>query len=160
MVVRLQLSALKQNKWYEYVVRFVLGGLATVGAGLVAAEFGPEAGGLFLAFPAILCASATLIETHERQRKEKKGLQGIQRGRSAAALDAAGAAWGSVGLASFGLVIWALAPHSAVISLCLGLIAWLSVSILMWRLRRELRTTRVAPDASRTRSSPKASRRA
>jgi hypothetical protein len=31
-------------------------------AGLVADIFGPATGGLFLAFPAIFCASVTLIE--------------------------------------------------------------------------------------------------
>ena len=36
MVVRVKLSALKQGHWYEYVVRFALGGLATVVAGAVA----------------------------------------------------------------------------------------------------------------------------
>lgn len=76
MIVRAKLSALKQGHWYEYLVRFALGGLATVVAGLVADIWGPAAGGLFLAFPAIFCASATLIEKHERERKEKKGLQG------------------------------------------------------------------------------------
>jgi hypothetical protein len=54
------------------------------------------AGGLFLAFPAIFCASATLIEKHERERKEEKGLQGKERGQDAAVLDAAGAGLGSV----------------------------------------------------------------
>ena len=37
MVVRVKWSALKQSRWYEYVLRFVLGGLATVMAGAVAA---------------------------------------------------------------------------------------------------------------------------
>jgi hypothetical protein len=49
-------------------VRFALGGFATVAAGLVADLWGPAAGGLFLAFPAIFCATATLIEKHERER--------------------------------------------------------------------------------------------
>jgi hypothetical protein len=34
----------------------------------------PVVGGLFLAFPAIFPASATLIEKHVRERKEKAGL--------------------------------------------------------------------------------------
>jgi hypothetical protein len=76
MVVHIKLSALRESQWHEYLVRFVLGGLATVFAGVVADIYGSEAGGLFLAFPAIFCASATLIEKHERQRKEEKGMQG------------------------------------------------------------------------------------
>jgi Protein of unknown function (DUF3147) len=79
MVVRVNWQALRQSRWYEYILRFGLGGLATAIAGLVAQFFGPEAGGLFLAFPAILGASATLIEKHERERKKKLGLAGQRR---------------------------------------------------------------------------------
>jgi Protein of unknown function (DUF3147) len=68
MVVHFKLSALKQRRPYEYLVRFALGRLATVVAGLIADWTGPEAGGLMLAFPAIFCSSATLIEKHERER--------------------------------------------------------------------------------------------
>jgi hypothetical protein len=53
---------------------------------------------LFLAFPAVFCASATLIEKHERDRKQKAGLPGTRRGRQA---DALGAAIGSFGLLGF-----------------------------------------------------------
>jgi Protein of unknown function (DUF3147) len=142
MVVRLNWSALKQSRWYEYIVRFGLGGLATAMAGLVAQSFGPETGGLFLAFPAIFGASATLIEKHERERKEKPGLPGRRRGTDAAALDAAGASLGSVGLAAFGLSIWLLAPGLHFVSLALGSVAWLLVSVSSWRLRRRVRIVR------------------
>ena len=53
----------------------------TVVAGLIAARFGPVIGGLFLAFPAIFPASATLIEKHVRERKEKAGLPGAAAAR-------------------------------------------------------------------------------
>jgi hypothetical protein len=142
MVVRVNWSALKQGHWYEYVLRFVLGGLATALAGAVAQFFGPEAGGLFLAFPAIFCASATLIERHERERKQKLGLSGYRRGTEAAALDAAGAGLGSTGLAAFGLGVWLFAPTLAFASLALSAVAWLLVSVLLWRLRREVRVVR------------------
>jgi hypothetical protein len=141
MIVRAKLSALKESKWYEYRVRFALGGLATVVTGIIADTFGPTVGGLFLAFPAIFCASATLIEKHERQRKQEKGLKGDLRGKSAAALDAAGAGWGSIGLATFALAIWWLAEWSAAGSLLFASMAWLAVGMMLWRLRRELRIT-------------------
>jgi Protein of unknown function (DUF3147) len=83
MIVQFKPSALGQTRWYEYLVRFVLGGAMTVVAGLIAARFGPEIGGLFLAFPAIVPASATLIEKHVRERKEKAGLPGARRGKEA-----------------------------------------------------------------------------
>ena len=112
MIVQFKPSALRQTRWYEYLVRFVLGGAMTVIAGLIAARFGPVIGGLFLAFPAIFPASATLIEKHVRERKEKAGLPGARRGKEAAALDASGAALGSFGLAAFGLVIWLMIVRS------------------------------------------------
>jgi Protein of unknown function (DUF3147) len=137
MIVRLKWSALRQSRWYEYGLRFVLGGLATAMAGAVAAFFGPETGGLFLAFPAVLYASATLIEKHERERKQKLGLRGHRRGTEAAALDAAGAGLGSIGLAAFGLAIWYLAPALAFASLAPASVAWLLVSVFLWQLRRQ-----------------------
>lgn len=79
MLVKLSSSALKQTRWYEYGVRFLLGGLATVLTGVVSSRFGVSVGGLFLALPAVFCASATLIESHERRAKEKAGLSGARR---------------------------------------------------------------------------------
>lgn len=144
-MVHLKTAALKQSSWYEHGLRFGLGGLTTVVTGLIAQYFGPEIGGLFLAFPAIFCASTTLIEKHERRRKQEKGLRGERRGRQAAALDAAGAAWGSAALVAFGLAIWALGPMSAFGSLCLAVIAWFGVAVLAWRIRRKLRIIYAKP---------------
>jgi len=141
MLVHLKFEGLKQSRWTEHAVRFALGGLATVLAGAVASFYGPETGGLFLAFPAIFCASATLIEKHERKRKEQKGLPGARRGREAAALDSVGAAWGSVGLVTFGICVWWLAEPSPLLSLVIASVAWLVVACAMWWLRRLLRVT-------------------
>ncbi|MGB8325560.1 MAG: DUF3147 family protein [Candidatus Acidiferrum sp.] len=138
MIVQFKPSALRQMRWYEYLVRFVLGGAMTVVAGLIAARFGPVIGGLFLAFPAIFPASATLIEKHVRERKENAGLPGARRGKEAAALDAAGAVLGSFGLAAFGLVIWLMVVQSATWALVLATISWFAVALLGWRVRRWL----------------------
>ena len=138
MIVQLNLSALRDTRWYEYLIRFALGGAMTVIAGFIAARFGPIVGGLFLAFPAIFPASATLIEKHVRERKEKAGLAGARRGKEAAALDAAGAALGSFGLAVFALVIWLLIERAPSLALVLATVAWLAVAVLAWMLRRWL----------------------
>jgi hypothetical protein len=138
MIVHLKLSALRQTRWYEYLIRFVLGGAMTVAAGLIASHWGALIGGLFLAFPAIFPASATLIEKHTRQRKEKAGLPGARRGKEAAALDAAGAALGSIGLAIFALVVWLMIERSAVAALIVATAAWLAVSVLAWLARKWL----------------------
>lgn len=92
-----------------------------------------------MAFPAIFCASATLIEKHERERKEQKGLKGAERGRSAAALDAVGAGLGSAALAAFGAVIWFFAREAAAGSFVLAMIVWFTVAASLWRLRRFVR---------------------
>ena len=57
MIVHLNLPALRDTHWYEYLIRFVLGGAMIVITGLMAVRLGPIAGGLFLAFPAIFPAS-------------------------------------------------------------------------------------------------------
>ena len=137
MKVTVDLSALGKTKWYEYAVRFVFGGIVTVLAGLIAKNFGPGVGGLFLAFPAIFPAGATLIEKHEKQKKEQAGINGTQRGRTAAGLDAAGAAIGTVGLLCFALLVWQLiTSYQTWIVLTAATFAWLTVSVLIWYLRK------------------------
>ena len=157
MPVHFKPQALRQSRWTEHVLRFGLGGLATVLAGAIAKIWGPATGGLFLAFPAIFCASATLIEKHERKRKEQRGLAGRERGRSAAALDAAGAGLGSMALAMFGVCVWLLAETSPALSLCLAAFAWLLVAASMWWLRRFVRVTRQAGAKRHLERSPQAS---
>ena len=139
MLVKLSSSSLKRTRWYEYGIRFVLGGLATVLTGLVGAHFGESVGGLFLALPAVFCASATLIESHERRAKEKAGLNGRRRGQQAAALDAAGAGLGSIGLAAFAAVFSITVPASTVVAFVAAIATWAAVSVSIWWLRRKLR---------------------
>jgi hypothetical protein len=138
MIVRLKFSALRETHWYEYLIRFGLGGAMTIIAGLIPSRFGPVVGGLFLAFPAIFPASATLVEKHVWKRKEKAGLAGARRGKEAAALDAAGATLGSFGLVAFGLILWAMIDRTPMLALFLAAIAWLAVAVLAWTLRRRL----------------------
>ena len=138
MIVKFKLSAVSHTRWYEYAIRFVLGGAMTVIAGLIADHFGSVVGGLFLAFPAIFPASATLVEKHVRLNKEKKGLSGARRGKQAAALDAVGATLGSFGLSAFGLVIWLLIAASPAWALMLAAFSYLGVAISAWWVRRLL----------------------
>lgn len=142
MPVKLSLSGLKATRWYEYVVRFVLGGAATVLAGAIAKSFGTSVGGLFLALPAIFCASATLIEAHERRAKESAGLRGDRRGRQAAALDAAGAGLGSIGLMAFAAVFFLTVTSSVAFAFVAALLVWAVVSLAAWWVRRKLRVVR------------------
>ena len=45
--------------------------------GIIAKKFGPGMGGLFLAFPAIFPARATLVEKHEKEKKQQAGMEGV-----------------------------------------------------------------------------------
>jgi hypothetical protein len=79
MVIRVDASAIQRTRWYELGARSALGGLITLGAGLIAKAYGPAIGGLFLAFPAIFPASTTLLAKDEREKKERKGPPGAAR---------------------------------------------------------------------------------
>jgi Protein of unknown function (DUF3147) len=144
MLVKLSSSSLRQTRWYEYGVRFLLGGFATVFAGIVSTRFGVSAGGLFLALPAIFCASVTLIEAHEIKRKRKKGLAGERRGREAAGLDTAGAALGSIGMLAFAATFYLLVLHSVAIAFMVATASWLVVAVAAWWVRRKLRIAATA----------------
>src|SRR6202161_3840717 len=110
MIVKLQLSALRQTRWYELALRILFGGLATVLTGLVAKSSGPVVAGLFLAFPAIFPATATLVEKHTKERRRKAGLDGTLRAADAVAIEARGATIGSVGLFVFLRGCWSPFP--------------------------------------------------
>jgi hypothetical protein len=134
MLLRLSPSSLKEGRWYEYLSRFILGGAATVFAGLMSSVFGASIGGLFLAMPVIFCASATLIERHEIRRKREAGLSGARRGREAAALEAAGAAVGSIGMLAFALFFWLTIEVCTHLAFLGAAIAWTFVSVVAWWL--------------------------
>ena len=140
MKVHADFSALRRTKWYEYAIRFLFGGIVTAITGLIAKKFGPEVGGLFLAFPAIFPATATLIEKHEKQKKQRKGLNGTKRGRLAAGVDAAGAAMGAGGLLVFALIVWKLLPgRSGSMVWAAATPAWVVVAISIWAAQEKIR---------------------
>jgi len=137
MRVGLNLRALVKTKWWEYALRFLFGGTLTLITGIVAKRYGPELGGLFLAFPAIFPASATLVEKHQRERAQKAGTFETMGGRLAAALEARGVAMRSIGLTGFALIVWTLLPFwNGAGTLFVALAVWLGLSSLIWRLCR------------------------
>jgi hypothetical protein len=122
MTPRLDLEDGRKTKLSEYVLRFLFGGAVTMGTGLVAHYFGPVVGGLFLAFPAILPASLTLVERHA--------------GRDQVVEDAHGACLGALGLAAFALVVWhGAGTGNGSVVLAAATIAWMAVACGAWWLR-------------------------
>jgi hypothetical protein len=140
MLVQMSSSALKDGRWYEYVVRFVLGGVATVFTGVVAKLAGPSMGGLFLALPAIFCASATLVERHEIRRKRENGLDGERRGKQAAGLDAYGAALGGLGMLVFAIIFTSTVERSVALAFACASGGWLVASVIVWLADRKIRS--------------------
>ena len=138
-MIGIKSHSFKECKPQEYVVRFVFGGACTVAAGLIAKRFGPGAGGLFLAFPAIFPAGASLIESHEKRRKSKAGMNGTRRGRLAAGVDAAGASLGAIGLSVFALVVWSMLPtHGTALVIGMAALIWFAASMALWWSRRTI----------------------
>jgi hypothetical protein len=133
MLIHFKLAGLRETRISEVAARFAFGGLMTVVAGLIASRFGPSIGGLFLAFPAIFPAGATLVEKHERRRKQEAGFSGSQRGIDAAGADAAGAALGAIGLAVFAVVLaWELPDGRPLVWLPAALAGWAVVNGVCW----------------------------
>jgi hypothetical protein len=117
----------------------LIGGLITAATGIIAKKYGPAIGGLFLAFPAILPASATLIEKHEREKKERVRLNGVVRARRTVAVDAAGAAIGSIGLFVFALLVAQLMQsHRAWMVMIVSTGGWVATSLLFWQIRKRM----------------------
>ncbi len=138
-MIGFNVTALKEAKASQYVVRFLWGGLCTVAAGLIAKRCGPAIGGLFLAFPAIFPAGASLIESHEKDQKAKIGYDGTARGRIAASIDASGASLGAIGLMGFAFVVWQALRHENPLLVIIGAtLVWMVLSCCLWAARRSL----------------------
>jgi len=137
LIVQVKLESLKGIALHEWVVRFFFGGAVCVIAGLIAKRFGPEIGGLFLAFPAIFPAGASMVEAHEKKHKARAGLDGANRGCTVAGLDAAGAALGCFGLTGFAVACWICLPRlGTAVTLALASLVWVVLSISVWLLRK------------------------
>lgn len=103
----------------DWVIRFAFGAGVSALAAIVTKVAGPAIGGLFLAFPAILLASLTLVAKEE----------GAHRARE----DARGAALGAVGLIAFALVVWGTTPAWPIgWTLLAATAAWAAVSGLAY----------------------------
>ncbi|RCG33139.1 DUF3147 family protein [Sphaerisporangium album] len=120
--IRVDPSKLRHIALRALALRFAFGAAVSVVAGLVGGRWGPVAGGIFLAFPAVLAATLTLIETEERDR-------------ILAAQDARGAVLGAIGMIAFALCVWALAPRvSAIAALGVATVVWAVVATALYRL--------------------------
>jgi uncharacterized protein DUF3147 len=113
---QLRPSKLSEVRPGDLLVRFLAGGATSVAAGAVTLGFGSRVGGLFLAFPAILAASLTLIAQDEDTSQARE--------------DARGAVAGAFAMAAFAAVAaLTLLSLAGVLSLALAAAAWAAVAI-------------------------------
>jgi CDP-diglyceride synthetase len=136
-IPRLHPQGLKDKSPKDYAIRFVFGASISLIAALITIKF-QLLGGMFLAFPAILPASLTLVERDA--------------GQEAAAIDAEGAIIGALGLVAFALVAaFGINTIGAISALIAAALAWLVVSlsiytaIMLWRAARKKELSRAAP---------------
>lgn len=102
-------------------LRFAFGAGISVAAGLIGIFLGPKVGGLFLAFPAILPASLTLIANKDGLRE--------------AEIDSLGATMGGVALFAFALIAaGGIAMVGALPALGAALGAWVVVALALYFL--------------------------
>ena len=129
-IVGFQAKKLRDVQPRHLAIRFAFGAAVSVVASVCGVVFSPVVGGMFLAFPAILPASLTLLEEKE--------------GTKAAVEDVGGAVLGSVGLVAFAVlaaVLFTLTLDAFVFAsatagwvvLSIGL--YLIGALLRWRAR-------------------------
>jgi hypothetical protein len=126
VVPEVELGKLRKAKPRDYVIRFALGAVISIGAAIASKAVGARFGGIFLAFPAILPASLTLIQ-------EKEGTRRADR-------DAVGAVLGGAALIAFAMIaelsLRRIEPYLAVI---LALLGWIVASVGLYALLAWLR---------------------
>ena len=116
------LGQLRHVKPKGMVLRFAFGAAISVVAGLVGLAGGPRLGGLFLAAPAILPATLTLIERDQ--------------GRHQAELEVSGSVMGGFALGAFAVVaaiLLGIAPWW--LALPAALVAWIAVAVSLYLIR-------------------------
>jgi hypothetical protein len=131
--VGIDVHALREVSIKELAIRFAFGAGVSLVAAAVGQLAGSFAGGMMLAFPAILPATVTLLERSD--------------GREEAVRDVQEAVLGALGLSVFALVLVATLPHEhGRLALPLAVAAWAGSSMLAYTaaeaLRRRLRSGR------------------
>jgi hypothetical protein len=109
-------SEVRRHKVKDYFIRFCFGAAISLVAGIIGMKFGPKVGGVFLAFPAILPASLTLIQQES--------------GKEEAAIDSEGAILGALAMVVFAIVTFlAVVKLGVAVTLFLALALWLVIAV-------------------------------
>lgn len=119
--VGLSLSGLRDAPPRDLAIRFVFGLTVSAVAAVIGIAVNARFGGVFLAFPAILPATLTLIEKEQSERKARD--------------DDVGAVLGAAALILFaGLGWWLFGQIGAPLTLTAAAAGWLIAAVLMYLL--------------------------
>jgi hypothetical protein len=114
--IALQPGKLREINWGEVGIRFAFGAAVSLVAGVVGVLVGAGAGGLWLAFPAILPAGLTLVEHKENRRQAER--------------DVRGAILGAVGMVAFAAAVYLTVPLvGGLIAVLVALAVWVVVTL-------------------------------
>lgn len=113
------LASLRHLPVSDLIIRFAFGAIISTVAGVVSVLVGSEPGGIFLAFPAILPATLTLVEKEEGERQAED-------------LDV-GSILGAAAMAVFAALVWLyMEDHSAPLVLAGATAGWLVSAVLLY----------------------------
>ncbi len=113
------LASVRKVPFRDIALRFAFGAAISAIAGIVSIVFGSRVGGVFLAFPAILPATLTLIEK-EDSTKDAEG-------------DDVGAILGAAALILFAVIGWRFFPRlGGAVTLVIATVAWLAAAIALY----------------------------
>jgi predicted membrane protein len=130
--IRLRPAKLREVRLHSLAVRFAFGAAVSLLAGLVTVLFGPRAGGVWLAFPAILPAGLTLIERREGRREADRGVRG--------------SVLGAIGMVAFAVTVYVMVPLAGrLAALLAALLVWLVVTLGLYLGLRALLRRRATP---------------
>lgn len=116
---RVDVRNVRDVKPRDMAVRFALGALVSVVAGIISHLAGARIGGVFLAFPAILPASLTIVQDKEGTRRADR--------------DALGSVLGGIALVVFATVGESMfGRHNSAAVLALALVGWLVSSFALY----------------------------
>ncbi len=133
-------SAMSQVRPRDLAVRFGFGALAGGLSGCIGIAFGARVGGVFLAFPATLLATLTLIEKESTKHDAED--------------DDVGASLGAAALVAFAVIAWQLlVPIGAPAALAVASAAWLGAAVGLYAVLRSVRAPRQDEQTSRTTAS-------
>jgi len=111
--------AIRDVRPRDLIIRFAFGAVVSAVAAVLAIVIDPRFAGIFMAFPAILPATLTLIEEEGSERKAKD--------------DDVGAILGAAALVLFGGLTWWLVPKlGAAPALVIAIGGWLIAAVTLY----------------------------